>query len=350
MFAQVHCPQILLPAELDHYLEQGWFRMNQTIFTTNFLNFKDHFYSAIWLRVVLDEIVTDNTQQKLIRQNAVFRTEIVPATITPEKESLFERYKQSVSFEASASLQSLLNGKFINNVYNTYEIDVYDNQTLIAIGYFDIGKNSAAGISSFYDPAYKKYSLGKYLIYQKTDYCKRLNLQYFYPGYFVPGYSFFDYKLNMNKSALHYLQVSSQQWLPIHSFSSESIPLHVMEEKLQSLLVFLTQARIECRLMKYEFFDVNLLPDLKGAELFDFPILLYCFDITQERVNPIIVYDVRDQQYHVVQCRSVWAAKLQDKSEDTYASNLLKVDYELLSSANAGELASLLIGESSSIK
>ncbi|MBA4056534.1 MAG: arginyl-tRNA--protein arginylyltransferase, partial [Marivirga sp.] len=53
MFAQVHSPEKLLPRELDAYLEQGWFRMGQTIFTTNFLNFKNEFYSALWLRIML---------------------------------------------------------------------------------------------------------------------------------------------------------------------------------------------------------------------------------------------------------------------------------------------------------
>ena len=81
-------------------------------------------------------------------------------------------------------------------IYNTHEINLFDGEKLIAVGYFDIGTRSAAGISSFYDPSYKKYSLGKYLIYLKMEYCQKMGFEYFYPGYFVPGYKAFDYKLS----------------------------------------------------------------------------------------------------------------------------------------------------------
>src|SRR5688572_11082836 len=104
MFGQVHSPEKLSGDELDAYLEMGWFRMGQTIFTTNFLNFKNQFYSAIWLRIVLPRFSLDNTQQKLAKINAGFTTEITPAHISPEKEALFAKYKLAVPFEASASL------------------------------------------------------------------------------------------------------------------------------------------------------------------------------------------------------------------------------------------------------
>ena len=171
MFAEVHCPGILTPEELDHYLAHGWFRMGQTIFTTNFLNFKSNFYSALWLRIPLEDFSTDNTQQKLIKRNNRFRVEIQRASVTPIKEALFARYKQHISFEASASLHTLLFGKASTDIYNTQEVNIYHHDKLIASGFFDLGNTSAAGIASFYDPEYKKFSLGKHLIYLKIAYC-----------------------------------------------------------------------------------------------------------------------------------------------------------------------------------
>src|SRR5688572_27360273 len=101
MYGQVHSPETLSGDELDAYLEMGWFRMGQTIFTTNFLSFKNQFYSAIWLRVVLPRFSAEKTQQKLAKKNAGFATEIIPAHISAEKEALFAKYKSSVPFEAS---------------------------------------------------------------------------------------------------------------------------------------------------------------------------------------------------------------------------------------------------------
>lgn len=342
MFAEVHCPRVLHCEELDQYLARGWFRMGQTIFTTNFLNFKSHFYSAVWLRISLPGFSGDKTEQRLIKKNAGFRIEIRPASITAEKEHLFSHYKKNISFEASTSLHTLLYGKADYNIYNTTEVNIYDQGKLIAAGYFDIGKTSAAGISCFYDPAYKKYSLGKYLIYLKIEYCKKMGLQYFYPGYFVPGYSLFDYKLEIGKPALQYLEFPSLEWRPIDSFRRMSSPLQLMQEKLRELQTTLLKSGVESRILKYEFFDANLIPELEGIVLFDFPIFLSCIGLSEE--NPI-VFDVRDHQYHLIKCRSVWASSSTSDPQDVYASHVFKFDHGMFSSEYPQAMASMILKE-----
>src|SRR5690606_31568417 len=111
---------------------------------TNFLNFRNNFYSSIWLRIPLPEYMSDKTEQKLLKRNARFRIEVRKASITPEKEHLFSSYKKNISFEASSSLNTLLFGKANYNIYNTSEICLYDGDKLIAVGFFDIGQTSAA--------------------------------------------------------------------------------------------------------------------------------------------------------------------------------------------------------------
>ena len=342
MFAEVHCPELLPPDALDQYLERGWFRMGQTIFTTNFLNFKSHFYSAIWLRIPLAEFSQDNTQQKLFKKNKSFQIRIGQASLTPEKETLFATYRKSISFEASASLHTLLFGKASHNIYNTYEINVFDNGRLIGAGFFDLGKDSAAGISSFYDPAYKKYSLGKYLIYLKIEYCKKIDLKYFYPGYFVPGYSLFDYKLEIGKPALQYLEFTSSEWKPIATFSKALAPLQTMYDKLTSLQRLLMKNGIESRVLKYEFFDANLIPELEGIVLFDFPVFLSCLGLSEE--NPI-VFDVRDQNYHWVKCKSVWTSTSSSNPEDTYSTHVFKFDHGMFSSEMPEAITATIVDE-----
>jgi arginine-tRNA-protein transferase len=342
MFAQVHLPEALTPHDLDTYLERGWFRMGQSIFTTNFLNFKDHFYSAIWLRVILDEYSEDGTAQKLFRQNTGFRIEIGPAKITQEKENLYQRYRQSVAFEPSLSLQSLLMGKeAVTSIFNTFEITLYDKDKLIATGFFDLGSKAGMGITSVYDPAYKKFSLGKYLIYLKMRYCKELNLKYFYPGYFVPGYSFFDYKLNLGKDALEFLQLQSQQWRRIAEFSPQDIPLKVMMQKLAALKDLMESAGIECKLLKYDFFDANLVQSLAGAELFDFPLFLKS-SISTELVDPIVVFDIQDQEYRFLKCFSVWVPPPQESRPEFYSEHVLKTEECLFSTQRMEDMFLIL--------
>ncbi len=351
MFAQARAPESLTPTKLDTYLEQGWYRMGQTIFTTNFIHFKSEMYSTVWLRVVLDEFATDSTQAKLFKRNAGFRTTIKQAEITTEKEELYARYKQSLPFNPSDSLQSLLfSSTHVSSIYTTYEVTVRDGDRLIAIGFFDIGETSAAGISSVYDPAYKKYSLGKYLIYLKMQYCKNQKLRYFYPGYFVPGYSFFDYKLTVARPALQFLQLRSQHWLPIENFSPENIPYQVMRDKLMSVQRLLAQQQHESRLVKYEFFDANLIPDLRDAGLFDFPAFLFCATDVEGDVNPLLVYDVRDACYHLLTCVPIWKPNETNPDDAFYSAYFLKAVQEIHATAEEREMAEVFLKSMESLQ
>lgn len=343
MFVRARLPESLAPTDLDTYLEQGWYRMGQSIFTTNFIHFKSEMYSTVWLRVLLDEFLEDSTQKKLFKRNAGFQVAIRSAILTNEKEELYARYKQSLAFNPSDSLQSLLVGSATHSIYHTYEVTVHDGDRLIAIGFFDMGEKSAAGISSVYDPAYKKYSLGKYLIYLKMQYCKNQKLRNFYPGYFVPGYSFFDYKLTIARPALQFLQLSSQQWLPIETFSSDRIPYQVMHNKLLDVQKLLSQQQCESRVVKYEFFDANLIPDLRDAELFDFPVFLFCATEVEGDVNPLLVYDVRDANYHLFACVPVWKPNETNPDETLYSAYFLKVAKEIHSTTEAQEMAEVFL-------
>ena len=196
-------------------LAAGWYRIQQTLFTTDVLNFDETMYKAIWLRVCLHDFEPDKTYRTLARKNKQFRLEIDKLLLTPEHENLFMRYKNHIPFEAASSLHSLLYGDEIKNVFNTHIINMYDGDTLIATGAFDLGLESAAGIFSVYDPAYKQFSPGKYLIYEKMQFCKRESFTWFYPGYYVPGYARFDYKKDIGKGAIEYFDRERNRWFPL---------------------------------------------------------------------------------------------------------------------------------------
>ncbi|HEY5371524.1 MAG TPA: GNAT family N-acetyltransferase [Hanamia sp.] len=211
----------LQPAQLDAFLSLGWYRIQQTIFTTDFLYFDDQVYDAIWLRVRLRDLMPDKRYKILSKKNSCFRTEIKSSVITPAHEELYDSYKEGVSFEGASSLHSLLYGKSDCNAFNSQMINVFDGDVLIGAGVFDLGKHSAAGICSIYNPAYRKFSLGKYMIYEKIQYCKRENFTYFYPGYFVPGYPTFDYKLEIGKPAIDYFDPVQKRWFAFYKSTDE---------------------------------------------------------------------------------------------------------------------------------
>lgn len=342
MLAQVHFPNTLSGEELDRYLAEGWFRMGQSIFTTNFLNFKHQFYSAIWLRLALAKCDLTKSRDKIRKVSEKFLVEIRPATIDAERESLFLRYRSQVSFEPSSSIQSLLYGRASQNVFNTYEVTVRDGGKLIGCGYFDLGKKSTAGITSFYDPEYKKFSLGKFLIFQKIAFAISEGYEFFYPGYFVPGYPSFDYKLKIHGEAQEFFDLPSATWQPTEVFTPSLSPLAVMHNKLIELRHQLAELEIASTVMKYDYYDANLVPDLSHMELFDFPIFVQYFDFFEDAINSVVIYDVRDQRYHWVIVKSVWKSDQAASDQESYCAHLLKLEEEVITTPDAAQMARLL--------
>jgi leucyl-tRNA---protein transferase len=344
MFTQVHTPEHLSGQQLDDYLAQGWFRMGQTIFTTNFAHVKDAVHSTIWLRILLFDYQPDSTYQKLLKRNAAFTTTIQPAVVNEEKEILYACYRASLTFAPSESLNQLLFGKGEGaSIYTTYEVTVRDGDKLIACGFFDLGGESAQGIVSFYDPAYKKYSLGRYLIYSKVQHCKTLGLKYFYPGYFVPGNPYFDYKLGIASASQEFFALGSGEWKRIETFSEAYIPVQVMQSGLIQLHEILLASGLENHVLKYEFFDANLIPEMRDSGLLDFPVFLHCGNRTDEPLTVIVVFDVRDNQYHVIVCAPVWKPDRTNPDTTFYSAYFLKPVQEVYHTARAEELAGLLI-------
>lgn len=342
MYAQIDLLNQLEPEDLDQYLAKGWFRMGLTIFTTHFLKFQDQFYSAVWLRIGLKNFSPSKGQQKLIKQNSRFRAEIKTALVDQEKEELFAKYKEGISFSAASSLEHLLYHDGDIHIYNTYEVNLYDGDKLIACGFFDLGKEAAAGITCFYDPEYKKCSLGKYLMLLKMEYCQQQSITYFYPGYFVPGYTLFDYKLGLSDRDFDFYELGSGTWQPILSFDESKNPLIVMRQKLQELEHCLREKNIKHRTLYYDFFDANLMPELKDIELFDFPIFLLLGDFNDHELKNAIIYDVQDHKYHWVSCRSIFQPQVDQSSQDRYGRDLLKIYEQITLGHTAKSFVSLI--------
>lgn len=219
MIKDIYFPEQLSGSELDVYLNKGWYRLGQIIFTTDYIPHNDHWYRVFWLRFRLDTISYGRKQFKLLRDNQHFSLQIKPLEITEEAEELYRLYSSDLNFEVSPTVKNYLfdNSVFerpVQNLFQTEIIEIRDKGRLIAAGIFDNGKESIAGIMNFYDPSYHKYSLGRFLMLLKINYAKQKGKSWYYPGYIAYGYPKFDYKLFPDKNAAEIFDPNSQEWLP----------------------------------------------------------------------------------------------------------------------------------------
>ena len=211
---------------LDFYLAQGYYRMQQDLFTCQFVPFDGRLYTAHWLRLDLSRVQWGPEQRRLLRRNARFTATTRPFRLTDEYEELYARYRAAITFDAALTIEAVLLGGATHNVFNTQIIELRDEGRLIAAGVLDFGERTLAGILNFYDPAYHRPSLGKYLLLLKTDYARRRHLDYYYPGYLVHDYPKFDYKLFACAAATEVFDSISGQWRP---FSREAMQTNSAE-------------------------------------------------------------------------------------------------------------------------
>ncbi len=341
MFCDVNYPAHLSPHTLDKYLDKGWFRMGQSMFTTSFLYFNDISYNAIWLRYDLEDYSFRKSSEQILKINSKFQVKIGPMTYSPVKEKLYSKYRSKLAFSIAPTLGALLleEGQF--NVFNSQEVCVYEGKKLIAMGIFDLGENAAQGIVNFYDPEYKKYSLGKFVILQKVLHTQQLGLKYFYPGYFAPGYSLFDYKTELLKTGISFYNVADTSWKNIADFNIHKAPFELIEKKLLEIESSETGLQMALKNHFYKFYDVKLFREYSGYDLITFPFLIPIMTLERHK-EVIMTYNIRSETYQIMICCHVFNIQM-PYVERHYNTNFLRMEDIIFENANIDLTCDFLI-------
>ncbi len=303
MFTEKHFPKSLSGEELDVYLERGWYRMGQTIFTCHFLFFEDSLYSPIWTRLPLKNYHFRKRLRRLCKKvEQEFRVEVRPGVLDAEKEALFQVYKNTFNGRLSASLRHSLLDNDDSNIFNTQEVAIYDEDRLIAFSFFDLGKDSIASIKGVYHPDYAKYSLGFYTMLREVKYGIEQGFQYYYPGYVVPGFQRFDYKLRVGKPReVQFYDLKQGKWLAYDRFADNNIPVTVLTGKLMNIGNLLSENGIQCQLLYYPAYEANIF-GYDNQRFLESPLFLNCYSNLFPRPRFIVFYDIWKEEFVFCHC------------------------------------------------
>lgn len=222
-YYHIHYPSSMPGPMLDEYLDKGWYRMQQTIFTTDIIIKNDMVIPVFWLRFVLGKYEESKSSRKIIAANRNFSVRLKKGKITNEAEELYVHYRTHVDFDVSDSIRDYLTGESPDSIYNTHCYEVRDGKKLVACGYFDSGDNSIAGIMNIYHPDYRQTSLGKYLMLLKINYALQQAKKFYYPGYISTGITKFDYKLFPGKEPVEVYLTKTGRWVPWLSITKEQL-------------------------------------------------------------------------------------------------------------------------------
>jgi|AntRauTorckE5430_2_1112549.scaffolds.fasta_scaffold00508_11 arginine-tRNA-protein transferase len=303
-YADKNTPFVLSPESLDWHLGKGWYRMGGHIFTTHFLFFQEQPYSAIWIRVDLQNFQFSKRQRKLLRRNAkLFELGSGPRVIDTERENLYVRYAADFDGRISPTIaDSLEDYEGKASLFNTWETTVRDKVSgqLVGVSYFDLGDQAAASILGVYDPLLKSFSLGYYTMLLEIQYCIDNGMRYYYPGYVVPGYQRFDYKLRLGNS--EYFDLRTDSWI---AYDQEDINHNGPTESQRRWLALLTDQLSSINekhpgVFIYPLFEAGLY-DMWNEDYLPYP---YFYPLGKDTAGDVLLvtFDPKDQEYLVLQC------------------------------------------------
>ena len=188
MFYHIEEHDSLRGEKLDDYLERGWFRLKDKIDKgSHYMNLdRGELLRVVELRYDVDEIVSHRSHRRIRRLNQHFKIKHSNNfKITPYDTVLYMNYYEHIDFDTSPDIENILTGNGNMDIFDTRCIRIYDGNDLIALGLYDMGKNSVASILNCFDPDYAKYSLGKYIMLLIIDMMKESGMKYYYPGYML---------------------------------------------------------------------------------------------------------------------------------------------------------------------
>ena len=312
MYIEMVHPSSLTPSSLDDYLARGWYRMGQSVFTCRFVSFNGVLYPAIWVRLPLAGYTfRKGLRRRMSRNGRRFTVSVGSrAEMNAEKEALYQRYRVNFAGDLAPSLKEALFDGDGRDIFDTRQVEIRDGSQLVGFSFFDLGQSSIESIIGVYDPDYKSHSLGIYSMLLEVGFAQSMGIQYFYPGYVVPGYSAFDYKLRLGEPMLEYYDTASARWHPYESLPLDDLATHRLRRGLEAARESLLARGVTAELRIYPLYRSASL-DSRLALCLKQPLFLECHPGRPGMSRLLVTYDYEAGQYTLEFCLRV--ANLQDQ-------------------------------------
>ncbi|MEM6263826.1 MAG: hypothetical protein AAGI38_15035 [Bacteroidota bacterium] len=285
-------PQTLSPEGLDVFLASGWFRSGGMLYRSRIVCLGAELYSVINIRLRVSSYQPSKRHRRLLRKNQpLFRVEVGPAYISSRKEELYRAHRHRFKGFVFDELRELLSLE--EGIFNTWEVAVYDGDQLVAVSFFDIGREGIASLLAIYDQNYSKYSLGIFTMLCEVDFAQRNGIDFFYPGYVLHKSSEFDYKLQLGR--LEY-RGTDDQWYTFDHEPAIKYPSAELQQRIQDAEKELSNVGLTSYQLLYPFFSVGYL-DFLEESFVKSPLFIRINEANSRSEEVILEYLLEDNEY-----------------------------------------------------
>ena len=189
--------------ELNNILTQGGFRRSQSI---AYRPACEGCRSCVSVRVIAREFRPTRSMRRIANRNADIESEMRLAVPTSEQYAIFRAYLDSRHRDGGMADMTVLDyAMMVEDSHVETRIIEYRRRQgeasitgrgneLVAVALTDVLSDGLSMVYSFYEPAYRKRSLGTYMILDHIARARQMGLPYVYLGYWVRGSRKMDYK------------------------------------------------------------------------------------------------------------------------------------------------------------
>lgn len=178
-------------------LQRGWRRFGEIFFVP----FCDYCHECISIRQIIKDFKLSQNHKRVLKNNKIVRVSVGIPTYSVEKVELYNKYHLHMNIKKGWDFNQIDKNRYIymfvdgRNSFGK-EIKYYIGDKLIGVAFVDILKSCKAmsGIYFFYDHDYSDLSLGTFSILKQLEIAKILDLDYFYPGYWIKNHHSLGYK------------------------------------------------------------------------------------------------------------------------------------------------------------
>jgi arginyl-tRNA--protein-N-Asp/Glu arginylyltransferase len=300
MYTRIIRPEQLEPSELDDYLEEGWYRIGQTMMTCRFLMWGHTLRSAIWTRVPLEQYRFRKSLRKLMsRVERRFQITEGPLVVDAEREALYQRYLTVASGERASTLREFLYGGSDRDLFHTRELRITEAGRLVGFSWFDLGEVSLQSLIGVYEPDHARLSLGFYTMLAELRYGIEAGLRYHYSGYVLPGELAMDYKLRVG--GLEFLETRTRDWRPWEEFTRREMPTERLRSALWTARSALRRRGVPASVRGYPMFEVGAdNPELEAC--LDQPLVVECYPRRGSNTALMVTWDLDRRRYSLLRC------------------------------------------------
>jgi len=195
---------------LSYLNERGFRRSGEHIYKPNCLNCQ----ACISYRVLIKGFKFSRNQRRIFKKNQDVNF-VISSDISSEvhyqlyKQYIEERHKEGDMYPPSRQQYESFLG---NPLGNTFYLEAYIGEKLIAVAVTDHCHNGLSSVYSFFDPSYENRSLGQLLIQQQIHMAGGAGFDYLYLGYWIKNSNKMNYK-SRYKPAEIYL---NKRWIALN--------------------------------------------------------------------------------------------------------------------------------------